>query len=245
MSNGFFKELEDALDNEWISMQDICAIFAGFCPIEPYQSNYGRADPNRRYKRISDGEVVKLSQSDVKGINRYLDKWAKSDFTNPRTNPDAQVRDSRITDGNDSEIRVRFAFEVGLGFRPEEERIYDLYDAAFDAGLLPIKPSVPTDEFLEQTTPAPKLSQSPMQDYLIKITKYESDLTAGKLFARWEKEKPYCINEIIPDKNEPKSYFLNYRVKFTTHSQKVIESDYDALESAINRAKKFNNKSAK
>ena len=73
MSNGFFKELEDALDNEWISMQDICAIFAGFCPIEPYQSNYGRADPNRRYKRISDGEVVKLSQSDVKGINRYLD----------------------------------------------------------------------------------------------------------------------------------------------------------------------------
>ena len=86
-----FKELRDHLSNEWISMQDICAIFAGFCPIEPYQPNYGRADPNRRYKRISDGEVVKLSQSDVKEIDRYLDKWAKSDFTNPRTNPDARV----------------------------------------------------------------------------------------------------------------------------------------------------------
>jgi hypothetical protein len=245
VSNGFFKELEDALDNEWISMQDICAIFAGFCPIEPYQSNYGRADPNRRYKRISDGEVVKLSQSDVKEIDRYLDKWAKSDFTNPRTNPDAQVRDPRIIGGNDSEIRVRFAFKVGLGFRPMDERIYALYDAAIDAGLPPIEPSVPVDERIKQVAPPPKLSQSPMQDYLIQITKFEPDLTAGKLFARWEKEKPYCIDEIIPDKSEKKRIsnlqsFTLYKYKYTTHSKDQREGDYNTLRLAIKNGVKYN-----
>tara|TARA_B100000959_G_scaffold31147_1_gene29745 strand:+ start:1554 stop:2276 length:723 start_codon:yes stop_codon:yes gene_type:complete len=240
VSNGFFKELEDALDNEWISMQDICAIFVGFCPLEPYQSNFGGPDINRRYKRIADGEEVKPSEADFKEMRHYLDKWSLSDF-----DIQSNSRYPNKIDVNDTVISVRFAFKVGLGFRPLDERICNLYDAAVDAGILPVEPSVPVEELIKQVTPAPKLSQSPLQDYLIKITKYESDLTAGKLFARWEKEKPYCINEIIPDKNEPKSYFLNYRVKFTTHSQKVIESDYDALESAINRAKKFNNKSAK
>ncbi len=221
-------------------MQDICAIFVGFCPLEPYQSNFGGPDINRRYKRIADGEEVKPSEADFKEMRHYLDKWSLSDF-----DIQSNSRYPNKIDVNDTVISVRFAFKVGLGFRPLDERICNLYDAAVDAGILPVEPSVPVEELIKQVTPAPKLSQSPLQDYLIKITKYESDLTAGKLFARWEKEKPYCINEIIPDKNEPKSYFLNYRVKFTTHSQKVIESDYDALESAINRAKKFNNKSAK
>ena len=64
MSNGFFKELEDMLDNEFISLKDSCALFAGFCPLEKYNGSFGSPDVKRRYKRISDGEEVKPSKAD-------------------------------------------------------------------------------------------------------------------------------------------------------------------------------------
>ena len=41
MSNGFFKELESILDNGWISLTDVCALFAGFCPLEPFGGGWG------------------------------------------------------------------------------------------------------------------------------------------------------------------------------------------------------------
>ena len=233
-----FKELRDHLSNEWISMQDICAIFAGFCPIEPYQPNYGRADPNRRYKRISDGEVVKLSQSDVKEIDNYLDKWAKSDFTNPRTNPDARVRDPRIIDGNDSEIRVRFAFEVGLGFRPEEEKICALYDAAVDEGLLPEEPSI--NPFGFPVVPHPDYTAKPWKvKELQRRRGYDFPLTkilqaycenmlpppsADQVLEAWEKH----TTRGIVDVSEDRFYYLGEYNKKTPASRR-------SLKNAINR----------
>lgn len=236
MSNGFFKELEDMLDNEFISLKDSCALFAGFCPLEPYQSDYGSPDKNRRYKRISDGKEVKPSEADFKEMRRFADKWEKSNF-----DITSHSRYPNIIDRNDTEISVRFAFKVGLGFRPLDERICNLYDAAVEAGLIPPEPSVPIEQFLDQNTRPPKLSQSALQDNLIHMTKYEQGLTAGKLFERWEKDKPYFVDEIISSDGG----YLYYRLRFTTHSQNIRFHDYDALQAAINRAYKKNKERSK
>lgn len=235
MSNGFFKELEDMLDNEFISLKDSCALFAGFCPLEPYQSDYGSPDKNRRYKRISDGKEVKPSEADFKEMRRFADKWEKSNF-----DITSHSRYPNIIDRNDTEISVRFAFKVGLGFRPLDERICNLYDTAVEAGLIPPEPSVPIEEIFNSSEKPERLSQSPLQDNLIQIVKHWPEVTAGDLLKRWEKVKPYYIDEIYPHKGG----YQMYKYDFTTHQKKKVHNaDYRALESALIRAKAKSKKS--
>lgn len=240
MSNGFFKELEDMLDNEFISLKDSCALFAGFCPLEKYNGSFGSPDVKRRYKRISDGEEVKPSKADFHQMEQFAGKYSLSgaDIRANQKNPN-------VTDANDAIISVRWAFKMGLGFRPLDERICALYDAAVDEGLLPIEPSVRTEEVINNLERPPKLSQSPLQDNLIQLAKLESGLTAGILFERWEKVKPYYIVEIIPAKNNSQKTYIDYKFKHITHSKKVVIADYDQLEKAIKRAYDFNKKSSK
>ena len=223
------------LDNEWISLKDSCALFAGFCPLEPFNGSYGAPDEKRRYKRISDGKEVKPSEADFKEMRRYAEKWNNADFDIQRNS-----RFPNITDGNDTEIRTRFAFKVGLGFRPLDEKITALYDAALDEGLILPEPSLPVDEFLGNFDEPPRLSQSPLQDNLIQIAKHKPDTTAGDLLAQWERVKPYYIDEIYPHKDG----FQQYKYDFTTHQKKkILNATYRDLESALNRAKDKNKKS--
>ena len=240
MSLGLFPELEDMLDNQWISLRDCCALFAGFCPLEPYVGDWGDPDRNRRYKRITDGKEIKPSKADFIEMERFFSKWNKSNFditTNSRY-PNMSV-------GHDTEISTRFAFKIGLGFRPLDERITNLYDAAVEAGLLPREPSIPIEELFNNLDMPLRQSQSPMQDNLIQITKLEPGLTAGSLLERWEKVKPYYINEIIPAKKKSEQTYIYYKIKHTTHSSKEVVADYDQLEKAVRRAYKFNNKFSK
>ena len=240
MSNGFFKELESMLDNEWISLKDSCALFAGFCPLEPYNGSYGGPDTERRYKRISDGKVVKPKKADFSQMRAFAKKYEMSSFDiGPHS------RYPNISDGNDCEISVRFAFKVGLGFRPLDEKITALYDAALDEGLILPEPSIPVDELLANKPRPPRLSQSPLQDNLIQLTKLESGLTAGVLFQRWEKVKPYYIDEIFPSKNNGEKNYMEYKFTYTAHSKKACEGDYDSLQKAIRRAYKYHSNPSK
>ena len=238
MSNGFFKELESMLDNEWISLTDVCALFAGFCPLEPFGGGWGFKHEGRRYKRISDGKEVKLSSADVNEMKRYEHKF---EFVDVR----AGLRYPNVIDGNDSEVSVRWAFKVGLGFRPLDEKITALYDAALDEGLILPEPSIPVDELLANKPRPPRLSQSPLQDNLIQLTKLESGLTAGVLFQRWEKVKPYYIDEIFPIKTNGEKNYMEYKFTYTAHSKKACEGDYDSLQKAIRRAYKYHSNPSK
>ena len=235
MSNGFFKELEDMLDNEFISLKDSCALFAGFCPLEPYQSDYGSPDKNRRYKRISDGKEVKPSEADFKEMDRYAEKYFL-----PGVDIRAGQRNPNIIDGNDAEVSVRWAFKVALRFRPLDEKITALYDAALDEGLILPEPSLPVDELLGNFDEPSRLSQSPLQDNLIQIAKHKPDIKTGDLLAQWERVKPYYIDELYPHKDG----FQKYEFDFTTHQKKkVLRATYRDLQSALNRAKDKNKKS--
>ena len=135
MSNGFFKELESILDNRWISLKDMCALFAGFCPLEPFNGNWGAPDELRGYKRISDGKKVKPNKADFNEMKRYADKFEFVDIREGQRRPNE-------LDGNDAEVSVRWAFKAGLGFRPLDEKITALYDAALDEGLIPAEPEI-------------------------------------------------------------------------------------------------------
>ena len=234
MSNGFFEELESMLDNEWISLKDFCALFAGFCPLEPFKGDWGSPDERRRYKRISNGKEVKPSKADFTRMQRYAEKWSKSDF-----DITANSRYPNIMGGNDTEISTRFAFKVALGFRPLDEKVCALYDAALDQGLILPEPSLPVAEFFDNFDKPPKLSQSPLQDNLIQITKNKPDTTAGDLFKEWERVKPYYIDEI----HSHKEGYQMYKYEFMTHQKKTVRNaDYRALESALIRAKAKNKK---
>ena len=235
MSGGFFKELESMLDNEWISLKDSCALFAGFCPLEKYNGSFGSPDDKRRYKRISDGEEVKPSKADFHQMEQFAEKYFLSgaDIRANQKNPN-------VIDANDAIISVRWAFKMGLGFKPLDEKICALYDAAVDEGLILPEPSLPVDELLGNLDEPPRLSQSPLQDNLIQIIKHKPDTTAGDLFAQWERVKPYYIDELYPHKNG----FQHYKYDFTTHQKKkVLNATYRDLESALNRAKDKNKKS--
>lgn len=137
MSDDFFKELESILDNQYIVIADACALFAGWCPIGDFTSNYGRPDENRRYKRISDGVEATPSQEDFDEMRFFHDKWEKSDFQVPTRHP--YINHGDIVS---SEVSVRDAFKVGLGFR--DERIWNLFDAAVEAGIIPDESYSPT-----------------------------------------------------------------------------------------------------
>jgi len=235
MSNGFFKELESMLDNEWISLKDFCALLAGFCPLEPFKGDWGSPDERRRYKRISNGKEVKLSKADFTEMQRYAEKWSKSDF-----DITANSRYPNIMGGNDTEISTRFAFKVALGFRPLDERVCALYEAALDQGLILPESSLPVAELFDNFDRPPELSQSPLQDNLIQITKHKPDTTAGDLFKEWERVKPYYIDEIHPHKDG----YQMYKYDFTTHQNKHnTGAIYGDLQSALNRAKDKNKKS--
>ena len=130
MSNGFFRELESILDNEWIVIADACALFAGWCPLDSYTSNYGAPDENRRYKRIANGKEETPSKDDFLEMRFFHGKWGKSDYQVPTRHPYINYGDIVS-----SEVSVRDAFKVGLGFR--DERIDNLFDAATEEGILP------------------------------------------------------------------------------------------------------------
>ena len=84
-----------------------------------------------------------------------------------------------------------------------------------------------------------------MQDNLIQLTKLELGLTAGILLERWEKVKPYYIDEIIPFKKKGKNIYTEYKIIFSKHGKKVVEYDHNALQTAINRAYKSNSRPSK
>ena len=157
----------------------------------------------------------------------------------------AGLRYPNVIDGNDSEVSVRWAFKVGLGFRPLDEKITALYDAALDEGLIPAEPSIPVDELLANKPRPPKLKQSPLMDNLIELTKHKSGLTAGILLQRWEKVKPYYIDEIFPFIKQGKKLYMKYEITFTTHAKKEVRYDYAALEQAIIRAYNYHSKPSK
>lgn len=208
MSNGFFKELEDMLDNEFISLKDSCALFAGFCPLERYQPNFGGPDEKRRYKRISDGKEIKPSKADFSEMDRYAEKYFLSgvDIRAGQRNPN-------IINANDAEVSVRWAFKVGLGFRPEEERIYALYGAVVDEGLLPEEPSI--NPFSVPVAPHPDYTASPWRvKELQRIRGYDFPLTkilqaycenmlpppsADQVLEAWEKHTPRGIVDVSED----------------------------------------------
>ena len=234
MSEGLFKELKSMLGSEWISLKDFCALLAGFCPLEPFNGGWGDPDEKRRYKRNADGEEVKPSKADFEEMGRYAEEFFVSgaDIRAGQRNPN-------IIDGNDAEVSVQWAFRVALGFRPLDERVSALYDAALDEGLILPEPNLPVAEFLDNLDRPPVLSQSPLQDNLIQMTKYKPDTTPGDMFKLWEKQKPYYIDELYP---QSKGY-QHYKYDFTTHQNKQQTGDYRALESALVRAKEKSKKS--
>ena len=108
-----------------------------------------------------------------------------------------------------------------------------------------IERSVLTKELKNNPKRPPKLTQSPLQDNLVQLAKLESGLTPGILFQRWQKVKPYYIDDISPSRKDAENTYIHYKLTYTSHSKKVIQADYEALRKAINRAYQYHSKPAK
>ena len=146
MSWKFCQELDDMLSNEWIKIADICAIFAGWIPIEPYIPDYSyeRGYGPRMYLRLEDGKRVTPGKDGFKEIIRIQQKWRGSSWEyTPRY---SNVRDS---DPMNEEIRVREAFKIGLAMRVE--RVALIFDAAVEQGII------------ADIVPAPKVTNTVIQ----------------------------------------------------------------------------------
>ena len=142
MRGDFFPELKDFLSREWILIADVCAIFAGWVPIDDYTPTHSYNDYSpRMYLRLADGKRITPGQAGFKEIIRIQKNWTDSDWQHTRRNtgmPDI--------DPMNEEIRVREAFKIGIAMNIE--RVAILYDNAVEAGLFPIEHGTPIDESL-------------------------------------------------------------------------------------------------
>jgi hypothetical protein len=131
LSDDFFPELRNMLDNEWIVIADACALFAGWCPLGEFDGG-STVGPNtvRQYKRIRNGEIEVPSEKDFAEMRMFQDKWIESNFDIPLREPHV-LHDVGVS----HECSVIDAFKVGLGWN--DERIDNLYDAAVQASIIP------------------------------------------------------------------------------------------------------------
>jgi hypothetical protein len=82
-------------------------------------------------------------------------------------------------------------------------------------------------------------ARSDLQEYLIEITKSESDITAGKLLKRFNEELPDCI--VALDTRASKDV-KSWEVTYHTKSEAENEMDYAAFNQALIRAKAHHKK---
>ena len=75
-----FPELRSAFSAEWIHLQDMHAIFAGWLPLEPFNGPWGNIDKQRRYKRISTGKEEKPAESDFVEMTRLSGLYGEVDL---------------------------------------------------------------------------------------------------------------------------------------------------------------------
>ena len=152
MRGYFFPELKDFLSREWILIADICAIFAGWVPIDDYTPTHSYNDYSpRMYLRLADGKRITPGQAGFKEIIRIQKNWTGTDWQFTRRS--IAMLD---IDPMNEEIRVREAFKIGMAMNIE--RVAILYDNALEAGLLPKEHGTPIDKSLAGCITLPEKS---------------------------------------------------------------------------------------
>jgi len=122
-----FLELKEALRAEWIRLQDVHAIFAGWFPLERYNDDWGDVDKKRRYIRIATGKEEKPDDTDFAEMTRMGNLYGEVDLV-------VKSRNNTIDGNGNAEIRVSDAFKAGLKYG--EEKIEALHAGAIKSGLI-------------------------------------------------------------------------------------------------------------
>ena len=95
-----FPELRSALSGEWIHLQDMHAIFAGWLPLEPFNGPWGNIDKQRRYMRISTGKEAKPAESDFVEMARLSGLYGEVDLL-------IKTRNDEIDGNGNAQIELR------------------------------------------------------------------------------------------------------------------------------------------
>ncbi|MFL2848532.1 MAG: hypothetical protein ACJZ8R_00075 [Pseudohongiellaceae bacterium] len=190
-----FPELRDVLNQEWIHSQDVHAIFAGWLPLEPYNSNWGYVDKKRRYIRIATGKEETPNDNDFAEMDCMGNLYGEVDLV-------IKTRGNAIDGNGNAEIRVREAFKAGLMYGVPF--IKELHSAAVKKGLIARDPSPKPDyspgpwEYVEQER---QINYDwPLKKILLAY--YEARFpipSATQVLLDWRENMPQGISKVSED----------------------------------------------
>ena len=184
-----FPELRSALSAEWIHLQDMHAIFAGWRPLEPFNGPWGNIDKQKGYKRISTGKKGKPAESDFVEMARLSDLYGEVDLL-------IKTRNNEIDGNGNAQIRIKDAFKVGLKY--SIPFIKDLHEACLKAGLITRDP-VPQIDYSSGPWRIKEQGKEHAYDPLLTALLVSNCvarfpvLTEQQVLMRWEDESPSGI----------------------------------------------------